>query len=232
MFGIIGRGRFGDLAARYLSRFAETRTYDRKSPEGESQSLAEVCGADVLIICVPISELRNVLESIKGLLVPGTLVADVCSVKTYPLQWMLEILPFHVDILGTHPLFGPDSFDGDPAGRKIVLCPGRIEPERLERVSKFLSRRGFEALRRTPAEHDREVAVTLNLPQLIGRALGKFGDGAYEVDTAGYRELRAISRRACNDTAELFADMNEYNPYSGEVNGRFLECILGVLGKK
>jgi prephenate dehydrogenase len=40
---------------------------------------------------------------------PGQLIIDTCSVKERPLEWMLEELPDHVQIVGTHPLFGPDS---------------------------------------------------------------------------------------------------------------------------
>lgn len=53
----------------------------------------------------------------------STLFVDVLSVKEFPKRLLLRELPPEVDILCTHPMFGPDS--GAAAGRGRRAEPGR-----------------------------------------------------------------------------------------------------------
>ena len=126
--GIIGFGRFGRLMARYLSPDGQVRGHDpHVSPEAIAAvgaapaTIGEVCRSDIVILAVPISHLQGLLSAIRPHLPPETLVVDVCSVKEQPVRWMQELLPETVDILGTHPMFGPDSAAGSLEGRKVVL---------------------------------------------------------------------------------------------------------------
>ena len=92
------------------------------------------------------------LKQIAPLLKPGAIVADVCSVKVYPARWMQELLPPSVEILATHPMFGPDSAAKSVAGYKIVLCPERIAPERYRKIKRWLENKGVVTIETTPAE--------------------------------------------------------------------------------
>ncbi|MHC4664250.1 MAG: prephenate dehydrogenase/arogenate dehydrogenase family protein [Planctomycetota bacterium] len=226
--GIIGYGRFGKLAADYLSRFTDVSIYDKYVEFEGAAGLEEICGCDAVILCVPISGLEETLQAVKHLLRPGVLVADVCSVKMYPVRLMREILPNHAEILGTHPLFGPDSFTGGARGRKIVFCKTRIREEKYRQVTGFFARKGFEILHKTPEEHDRAAAVSLNIPHLIGRALKEFGASSHEIDTAGYRALLEVMETSHHDTWQLFKDMNLFNPFAGEAIESFRKAIESV----
>ena len=134
MIGIIGYGRFGQLAARYLSRDADVYVCGRKQiapdpdlPGVHPADLRQVCGQKIVIPAVPISSLQDMLAQMAPLLKADSLVADVCSVKTIPAQWMKVILPDSVSILATHPMFGPDSAARTLEGMKIALCRVRID---------------------------------------------------------------------------------------------------------
>lgn len=131
--GLIGYGRFGRLAARYLARHAPVLVYDKHSralPSGRGRirrgSLVDVASQPVVVLAVPISSLRTVLRSIRTHVLPGALIIDVCTVKVKPVQWMKDYLPPSVYLLGAHPLFGPDSDCGTVRGQHIVLCPVRL----------------------------------------------------------------------------------------------------------
>ena len=146
-------------------------------------SLAQVCGLDAVILSVPISAFKQTLSKIGPMLKPDTLVADVCSVKEYPVRWMREQLPETVSILATHPMFGPDSAAESLKNSKIVLCKERIDDRLYNRIKHYLESRGLIVIEASPDEHDRQIAVSLALTHFIGRSLSEFGAEALDIDT-------------------------------------------------
>jgi prephenate dehydrogenase len=182
MIGIIGFGRFGRLASRYLAEDYDVFVYSRagnlleiNSIGARAASLKTVCGQEIVIPCVPISIFRNFLKDIAPLIMPDALVVDVCSVKQYPIRWMKEILPDTVSILATHPMFGPDSAADSLVGRKICLCKVKISEKRYSNIKSYLEAKGLVVIETTAAEHDKQIAVSLALTHLIGRTLSQFG---------------------------------------------------------
>ena len=187
MIGIIGFGRFGALTARYLARDLAVLVLDSGTKDqairavgAAPASLEEICRQEIVVLCVPISTLRDHLRRIAPLLGPDTLVADVCSVKVLPVRWMREILPPATPILATHPMFGPDSAADTLAGRKIVVCRERIDGPRYESIREWLTRQGLEIIETTAEVHDEQIAVSLALTHFIGRSLAVFGGLGYD----------------------------------------------------
>jgi prephenate dehydrogenase len=233
--GILGFGRFGKLMAKYLAADCHVRVYD---PAAAGSDVARI-GAQpvpletasqckVVILAVPISSLRSVLIQVRPHLAPDGLVVDVCSVKQHPVLWMQELLPEDTAILGSHPMFGPDSAAESLKGRKIVLCPVRIAPTRFEAVRRFLVQRGLVVIETSPPEHDRQIAVSLALTHFIGRSLAGMGLHPQDIDTEGYRRLLHILEVVENDTWQLFEDMNRYNPYALEARRGFMNAMQAV----
>ena len=52
----------------------------------------------------------KLMKDLSGKVAGNKTIVDVCSVKVYPKDMMLKYLPADSDIIATHPLFGPDSF--------------------------------------------------------------------------------------------------------------------------
>ena len=236
--GIIGFGRFGRLMARYLSRDSQVRGHDPcVSPEAIAAvgavpaSIGEVCRNDIVILAVPISHLQGLLSAIRPHLQPGSLVVDVCSVKEQPVRWMQELLPETVDILGTHPMFGPDSAADSLEGRKIVLCTVRIDAKRFEKVRHYLGSKGLVLIETSAEDHDRQIAVSLALTHTIGRSLALFGARPQAIDTEGYQRLLRILDVVENDTWQLFEDMNRFNPYAQDARQAFITAMHAIEGK-
>jgi prephenate dehydrogenase len=233
--GIIGFGRFGKLMARYLAADYPVRVYDPAAGDrdvasigAEPVSLEAASQSSVLILAVPISRLREVLLQVRPHLTSSSLVVDVCSVKENPVNWMQELLPAEVAILGTHPMFGPDSAPESLQGRKIVLCPVRIAPSRYAAICSYLISKGLVVIKTSPCEHDRQIAVSLALTHFIGRSLAGMGAKPQDIDTEGYRRLLHILEVVENDTWQLFADMNRYNPYAVEVRRDFMKAMQAI----
>jgi prephenate dehydrogenase len=235
MIGIIGFGRFGELAAKYLAREVQVVVFDRGGKRdriaavgARPADLETTCAQEMVLLCVPISHMRTQLRTIAPLLKPGTVVIDVCSVKVNPVKWMTELLPDEVEILPTHPMFGPDSAAHTLAGAKIVLCRDRIRPENYDKAAHWLRARDLVVIETTPEEHDRQIAVTLALTHFIGRSLSAFGAEQLPIDTEGYKRLMHILEVVENDTWQLFQDMHRYNPFAGEERTRFMTAMQHI----
>jgi prephenate dehydrogenase len=235
MIGIIGYGRFGKLASRYLAEDFEVFVYNRADKSSEinltaarAASLETVCRQDIVIPCVPISIFRKFLKDIAPLIKPDALVVDVCSVKEFPIRWMREILPATVSILATHPMFGPDSASDSLAGRKICLCQVRISEKHYRKIKSYLEAKGLVVIEATAAEHDRQIATSLALTHLIGRTLSESGARRLDIDTEGYKRLLHILEVVERDTWQLFMDMHRYNPHAKKKRIEFMDIMQDI----
>jgi prephenate dehydrogenase len=235
MIGLVGFGRFGALTARYLAQdatvhvFSRSQTAERIAAVGAvASSLEEVCQQRFVILSVPISAMPDTLKRIGPMLPPQTVVIDVCSVKIHPLKWMRDFLPPHVFILGTHPMFGPDSAADSLEGRKLVLCRERMPKGLYRRVHHYLRTKQLEVIETTPEDHDRQIAVSLSLTHFIGRSLSAFGAGALKIDTEGYRRLMYTLGVVEHDTWQLFEDMHRFNPFARQTRAAFMEAMQKI----
>lgn len=235
MIGIVGFGRFSRLMAYYLVKDFKVRIYDRKNRTEVIRKIGAypaefttVCRQEVVIPAVPISQLKPLLEQMVPYLKKGTLVADVCSVKTYPVKWMETILPHYISILATHPMFGPDSAADSLKGHKIFLSPVRLESSHYQKIKKYLQYKGLILIESSPEDHDREIAISLFLTHFIGRALADFGATPLKMDTEGYKRLLHILEVVENDTWQLFLDMHQYNPFAEQTRVTFMDAMQRV----
>lgn len=235
MIGIIGFGRFGKLTARYLSEDFDVFVFNRTEKSAEIKksgariaSLKTVCQQKIIILCVPISTLKEVLMKIEPLLKKDSVVVDVCSVKVYPTRWMKASLPETVSILATHPIFGPDSASDSLKDRKIFLSPIRIDKKQYQKIKTYLVSKELVLIESTPEDHDQQIAVSLALTHYIGRTLSEFGAAPLDIDSEGYKRLLHILEVVEHDTWQLFYDMHRYNPYAQEKRAAFMTAMQKI----
>ena len=220
--GVFGLGRFGAFWAGLLAKsfdvYGYSRNPDRITPEGVRRiEYEELFSCDVLFLCNAISSMETVLSAMKDYLKPGTLVVDTCSVKVYPVNLMRSLLPEQVGILGTHPMFGPDSGKDGVKGLPIVLCQERISDEQYIFWKDCFREMGLVLQEMTPEEHDREAAYTQGITHFVGRTLNELNLHESSIGTAGYTRLLDIIRQTCNDPWQLFLDLQKYNPYTSQM---------------
>lgn len=236
---VYGLGRFGKFWAEFLAEHGfDVCVYNRtprpaSAPSINLVDLTELCQSDALFICTSISSLPEVATQIAPLLPPETLIIDTCSVKTYPLQELDKHLPPRQPILGTHPMFGPDS-----AGEKhspMVLTPWRIGQERLEQWDAIFTAMGLRVLTMTADEHDREAARTQGVTHFIGRFLAGLELERSPIGTLGFQKILEVMEQTCNDPWQLFEDLQHYNPYTAEIRGqmtRHFNKLIQLLDNK
>jgi prephenate dehydrogenase len=233
--GLIGFGQFGRLAADLLKPHFDVLVTD-SAPGAEAAarelgvafgSVAEAASRQVVVVAVPVVAMKAVFTAIAPHLQPGALVADVGSVKMLPSQWMTEILPAHVDIIATHPLFGPQSAKAGLSGLRFVICP--IRGDRHERVAAFGRSLGLTVTVTSAEEHDREMAYVQALTHLIGRSLVNLGIPDEDLKTQSYQHLLELCSLIGADTFELFTAIQTQNPFAAEVVSAFVEQAKSLL---
>jgi len=225
---IVGFGQFGRLAARTLKAHFDVLVTDA-APGAEAAahdlgvgfgSLKEAASRDIVVVAVPVVAMREVFAALAPDLAPGTLVIDVGSVKMLPVQWMTQVLPAHVDIVATHPLFGPQSARDSLDGLRFVVCP--VRGERHDAVAEYGRSLGLTVTITTPEEHDREMAYVQALTHLIGRSLVNLGIPDEQLKTPSYQHLLELCALIGADTFELFTAIQTQNPFAAEVAQAFV----------
>lgn len=227
--GIIGFGAFGQLIARELADHCTSAICDpaysnASLPDGRQLDLCdlpEIARCDIIILAVPVARMAYICKKLAPHLRPGTLVVDVGSVKVAPMRMMRRHLPPHVELLGTHPLFGPQSAKENITGRKIALCPMR--GQRWRRVGAFLRKRGLKVILTTAEEHDREMAMVQGLTHLISKVITDLGPLPARLTTASFDLLREAVGMVQDDPPTVLHAIEVANPYAQEVREAFFE---------
>jgi prephenate dehydrogenase len=210
---IIGMGRFGTLLASII-----------KNNFPKAKLVENVEDADIVFPCVPISAFEEVIKEISPKLKKGALVMDVCSVKVHPVHIMKKYLPKEVEIIATHPLFGPDSAGNGLAGLKIMLYNVSASLSHYKKVKKACEKLQLNIVEMTPDEHDRLMAYSQIYTHFVGRIGKELNLAETPIDTVGFKKTLEIQQYVVNDSEELFVDMNKFNPYSKAMREQFLRA--------
>ena len=226
--GLIGFGRFGKILSNILNKRFKLKVYDIKPDKSftniEFVSLDEVINEQNIFIAIPIRNFKNIIAEISPKL-KGNTIIDVCSVKIEPVRIMKEILPKSVGIIATHPMFGPDSFNIN-SNLKMMLNKTRDINNQYEFWKDFFSSQEIQIIEMTPEEHDLLAAQTQGVTHYLGRVLKEFGINKTKIDTQGFSELLDLVNQTCNDSWELFSDLQLYNPFTGDIIKKINKSIV------
>ena len=166
--------------------------------------------ADIVFFCVPISSLQQSIKENVSFIAPHSIVCDTCSVKSYPMKWMREQLPREQKIVGLHPLFGPDSVH-IAQHRTVIVCREQISDEAFALLEEILLSTNIEVKALSSEEHDKQAVYSQGLTHLLGRVLEKLPLEKKEVSTKGFESLLEIIEQTCEDSYDLFLDIQRYN---------------------
>ncbi len=226
--GIIGYGRFGKVLEKILESDFHLKIYDPycedipKSVRCDSPD--EVTHLPLVFVAVPIRNFEKVIGEISRMLSSQTTVVDVCSVKTWPAEVMSSLLPENAGIICSHPLFGPDSYS-PYRELKIMMHPLRDIHGQYPGLKKCFENQSIRVVEMTPEEHDRLAAGSQGITHFIGRVLELAGVRSTPINTLGFTDLLGVIEQTCNDSHELFKDLQKYNPYTNETINRLESAI-------
>lgn len=233
--GILGFGSFGQFMAKTLSPYFSISVWDvaDQSPVADSLGLRwatreEVLTQELVCFAVPVQFLETVLWQARSHLSPGTLVFDVSSVKVKPVELMRSTLPSEVEIIATHPLFGPESGKHGIQGLQIACCP--VRSSRFTCFTDFLATQlGLRVIETTPEAHDQAMAYVQALTHLVGKTMHALKIPELELETVAYRHLLEIEKLLGNDSEALFQTIQRENPFAEAIRRDFLKSLTEIV---
>eukprot|EP00250_Pteridium_aquilinum_P004185 c14414_g1_i1 orf=720-1961(-) len=225
--GLVGFGNYGQFLAQTMVKQGHTVLAHSRSDYSEVARRLKVqffrdaddfCEEhpEVIVLCTSILSTEEVLQGLPlQRLRRSTLFVDVLSVKEFPKNLLLQVLPTEFDVLCTHPMFGPQSGKGGWNGLPFVFDKVRIGNGTRElRCEKFLnifSSEGCRMVEMTCEEHDRHAASSQFITHTVGRVLGKLGLNSTPINTKGYETLLDLVENTGGDSFDLYYGLFMYN---------------------
>src|SRR5437764_5545048 len=154
-------------------------------------------GADIVILATPVDAAVGALGRAEARPTSGALVTSVCSVMS-PLRAAAD--EHHVSFVAGHPLAGSEK-SGLAAARGDLFADKPWFIDRDEQlVADIIEACGARAERVSAEEHDRAVALTSHLPQLLSTALASLA-GERDLERFAGGGLKTFLRLAESDPA-------------------------------
>ena len=170
-----------------------------------------VTRAAAVVICVPVTVLRDIIACVTPFLRAGQILMDITSVKILPMLWMEEFYPGPV--VGAHPLFGPNPA---PEHLRVPLVRGRNTTDKDAALAEALFRDIDCTTFWTTAEgHDTGVALAQSLNFTLSAAffalLAENSHSRPFFTPSFTRHLESARKHLTVDTA-MFCEFTAQNP--------------------
>jgi len=193
--------------------------------------ITEVTESDIVLVSVLVEKTVEVIQEAAPRMHAGSLIMDVTSVKSGPVKAMKTYAPKGVEVLGTHPMFGPSI--PSLRGQTIILTPVPEKSKKWLPVIRSLFESDGARIEILDAdEHDEIMAVVQALTHFAYIGIGatllaldfdvprsrKFMSPVYEImiDFVG---------RILDQNPELYAAIQK-NPKAVKVRQTFVtECM-------
>jgi prephenate dehydrogenase len=177
----IKRRRVAKQVCGYVRRSASIQDCERVGAMDFTTTdlLAAVWGADLVIICTPLAQMRALVEQMLPALKRGAIITDVGSVKASVVK-DLEALAAKAGaaFVGSHPLAGAEKAGVLAAKADLFECAMCVvTPTRrtnrlaLRKVEQFWKTLGCRLLRLSPETHDVLVSRSSHLPHVVAATL-------------------------------------------------------------
>ena len=143
-------------------------------PSDEASLERALSAADLIVLAMPVRVILTELERVLGF---GTTVTDCGSTKRAIVQAALQ-LPGTGRFVPGHPMAGLPEGGVEHAsadlfvGRRWILCPESSSPAAFQQVEDFVRQVGATPVNMAADAHDRAVALTSHVPQVLASALG------------------------------------------------------------
>ncbi|MDD6180842.1 MAG: prephenate dehydrogenase [Desulfovibrionaceae bacterium] len=191
---------------------------------------AAVADADVVLFCVPAAAMRDVVALCVPHLRPGTVLADIVSVKAQPLAVMESL--WDGPCVGTHPLFGPAP--APDLELRVCITPGsRAAEAHVALVESLFTGMGARCFRASAEEHDRAVGLIQGMnfiTSLAYFAMLADHDELTPFITPSFLRRQEASRKLLTEDGALFTWLFEANPYAHESVRRYRQLLNVAAG--
>jgi prephenate dehydrogenase len=230
--GIIGgTNGMGRWFARLLKNEGYTVHVCGRKTKLQINDLARLC--NVIVAAVPISATAEIIKQVGPKLTKDQLLMDLTSLKVEPVKLMLA--NSKADVIGCHPLFGPQL--KDVSKENVVLCPARGK-KWLGWLKGVFKKNKLVVLESTPEKHDKMMAIVQALNHLntitIGMALARTNITLAEINkfsTPIFRTKLDIIRKVFTESPELYVDIITRNPQTGKMLDIYEKALKDIRAK-
>jgi prephenate dehydrogenase len=194
---IIGVGLLGGsigLAAKRRRLASEVAGYVRREASiaecekfgavdyATTDLLAAISGADLVILCTPLAQMRSLVKQMIPALKCGAIVTDVGSVKAGVVREIENLIhKAGAHFIGSHPMAGAEKTGVSAARADLFECAmclvtptKKSNPSALRKVEQFWKALGGTTLRLAPELHDILVSRSSHLPHVAAAVLAGF----------------------------------------------------------
>lgn len=217
--GVIGMGDFGKLTTKHLKDVCSVKCFDKNNPDGTH--LKDIMKCDYIIVAVPLSALPGLLQQIRPILKPSTVLIDVCSVKQKPMEIYKQILPKHKNLVFTHPMFGPQSAGSGLVGHTIIFCNQNTASKNIQKFCR--DRLGLKVVSMSAPEHDVVMANMHALTFFVARGLNNLGLKPSRFQAPSFKILLDLVELDKAQSQELFETVECGNPAASLVRSHFID---------
>ena len=139
-----------------------------------------VIKSDLVILCTPMSEYKNLILKMNKFLSPKTVITDIGSSKLESSKIIKKFLRKDIIWISSHPIAGSE-VSGPEHGKQdlfenkwcILIKERKTNKDHLIFLNKFWKKIGSKIVSMTSEKHDKIFSITSHLPHLIAYNLVK-----------------------------------------------------------
>ena len=170
----------GEIAG-YVRRAASLKECERAGAVDYATTdvLAAVSGADLVVLCTPLAQMRELTRQFLPALKRGAIVTDVGSVKADVVRELESLVKkTGAHFVGGHPMAGGEKM-GVRAARadlfvnalQLITPSKKSNAGAVRKLERFWQALGARTLKLDAAQHDRLVSRSSHLPHVVAAAL-------------------------------------------------------------
>jgi len=192
---------------------------------------------DLIIICSPLSSYRDIFKNLNNFISKKTLITDVGSTKMSIIKDFREIITNkYIEFIPGHPIAGLEKSGPNYGFAKLfenrfcILTPIDNDIDSIKKITNFWKLIGMQVQLMDSEHHDRVLAMTSHIPQLIAYSIvataseleTHLKDEVIKYSAAGFRDF---TRLAGSDPI-MWRDVYSTNKEAVlEMLGRFTEDL-------
>jgi prephenate dehydrogenase len=187
--------------------------------------------ADLIILCTPLSRMRELGEQMLSALKPGAIITDVGSVKANVVRELEPIFAsVNAHFIGSHPMAGGEKMGVSAAKADLfekavcVVTPtSHSNRDALETLERFWKKIGALVLKMTPEKHDDLVSRSSHLPHVVAAELA-----TYVLSPTHAKEQSLLCANGFRDTTRVASGSPEMWRDISLANQKNLSRVLGI----
>jgi prephenate dehydrogenase len=188
-------------------------------------------GANLVILCTPLSRMRELTEKMLPALKRGAIVTDVGSVKGSVVEELEPLISgVGAYFVGSHPMAGGEKMGASAARANLfvqTIClitpTANSDPDAVRQVDQFWQSVGARTLRLSPSAHDDLVSRSSHLPHVVAAELAN-----YVLSPVHPPEQAVVCANGFRDTTRIASGSPEMWRDIALANRKNLSRVLGV----